>query len=128
MLHGTKVINTLVGGPAFGYLMEGDIILKIDGQEVSIEDVSIYIRGHDIPGSKVTFTVLRRKAQACVDNEADPKSPYSPDIYSEDGNLDELEISITRVATAEIADRKRMFDLLTFSKVDLLVKLTSASA
>ena len=116
MLHRTTVINTLVGGPAFGCLYEGDEIIKIDGHTVSVEDVSRYIRGQDIPGSQSIFTVLR-KVQST--SRPEPQSQYDPDIWWKEDQEDwvEVDVTITRVATAEIADQKRMFDLLTIMKV-----------
>jgi hypothetical protein len=118
MLHGTKVINTLVGGPAFSFLKEGDVIVRIDGKEVTNEEIQICIRGNDIPGSRVVFTVLRRKQELFLCEDSDPRGPRSPDACAEEEeDMDQVEVTITRVATAEIADRRRLFDLLTYSKV-----------
>ena len=57
MLHGTKIENTLFGGPAFGHLMKGDILVKVDGSPVSENSILSDLRGTDIPGSKVAMTV-----------------------------------------------------------------------
>ncbi len=41
----------------------------------------------------------------------------SPDYSADEEDMEEIDISITRIATAEIADRRRMFDLFTFLEV-----------
>ena len=119
MLHGTKIENTLIGGPAFGLLRKGDILIKIDGQPVSEENILTALRGNDIPGSKVVLTVNRLKGEV-------PDTRYhgnymsaspSPDISADEEDLEQIDINITRIATAEIADRRRMFDMFTFLEV-----------
>ncbi len=121
MLHGTKIENTLIGGPAFGLLAKGDILVKIDGQPVSEENILTALKGNDIPGSKVVLTVHRVKGEVpntkpIIRRQTNYDSP-SPDISADDEDMEEIDISITRIATAEIADRRRMFDLFTFLEV-----------
>lgn len=120
MLHGTKIENTLIGGPAFGLLKKGDMLIKIDGQPVSEENILTALRGSDIPGSKVTLTVNRIKGEVINSRRYGnymSASP-SPDISADEEDLEEIDINITRIATAEIADRRRMFDLFTFLEVN----------
>ena len=123
MLHGTKIENTLIGGPAFGLLAKGDILVKIDGQPVSEENILTALRGSDIPGSKVVLTVHRVKGEVPnIKSSFRKQTNYvsaspSPDISADEEDMDEIDISITRIATAEIADRRRMFDLFTFLEV-----------
>jgi hypothetical protein len=120
MLHGTKIENTLIGGPAFGLLKKGDILIKIDGQPVSEENILTALRGSDIPGSKVVLTVNRLKGDAPDTRHYGGNymsaSP-SPDISADEEDLEQVDIDITRIATAEIADRRRMFDMFTFLEV-----------
>jgi PDZ domain-containing secreted protein len=119
MLHGTKIENTLFGGPAFGHLMKGDILVKVDGSPVSENSILSDLRGTDIPGSKVAVTVRRVKRDSnsqirMVQN----LHPFeSPNISADDDDMEEIEINITRIATAEIADRRKMFDHFTSIQV-----------
>jgi hypothetical protein len=124
MLHGIKIENTLFGGPAFGLLKKGDILAKIDGQFVTEENILTALRGGDIPGTKVFMTVLRAKQdQSTVRprGSRDVSVSSSPDVSAEDEEREEIELCITRIATAEIADRRRMFDLFTFLEVSLVI-------
>jgi C-terminal processing protease CtpA/Prc len=118
MLHGTKIENTLFGGPAFGQLMKGDILVKIDGEPVSEESIISDLRGNDIPGSKVALTVRRVKGDSQRRMIPISHSPFgSPNISTDDNDTEEIEIVITRIATAEIADKRRMFDHFTTIQV-----------
>jgi hypothetical protein len=119
MLHGNRIENTLFGGPAFGHLMQGDIIFRIDGQPVSEQSILSDLRGSDVPGSKVVLTILRSKRAQKSRRRRFPTRPSadSPDIAADDNNLEEIEVIITRMATAEIADRRAMFDHFTFLQV-----------
>jgi C-terminal processing protease CtpA/Prc len=118
MLHGIKVENTLFGGPAFGQLMKGDILVKIDGVPVSEETILADLRGSDIPGSTVVLTVQRSKQ--CTDSlqNQERHSPIDvPNLSADEDDMDEIDIRITRIATAEIADRRKMFDHFTSLQV-----------
>jgi hypothetical protein len=120
MLHGIKVENTLIGGPAFGNLMKGDILVKVDGHPVSEDNILSELRGNDIPGSKVVLTVRRIKSDTVSPRVTIPKEPspfVSPDISFDSDDSEEVDISIIRMATAEIADRRKMFDHFTFLQV-----------
>ena len=109
MLHGVKVENTLIGGPSFGLLEKGDIIVRIDGEYVTENDVFEKLRGCDLPGSQVVITVERFGSSS-------PLSIKSLKIF-DGSDTQEIDVKVTRMATAEIADRRRMFDLFTILEV-----------
>jgi C-terminal processing protease CtpA/Prc len=118
MLHGTKVENTLFGGPAFGHLIKGDIIVKIDGAPVSEDNILSDLRGTDMPGSKVALTVRRIKRESQSRIVPISHSPFdNSHISADEIDTEEIEFIITRIATAEIADRRRMFDHFTTLQV-----------
>ena len=106
MLRGTRIEDTLIGGPSFGILFKGDEILAIDGDPVTSDSVLDALKGSDIPGSKVDIRVRRKKSNA---EEVSEDSPTKKRI--------ELSVEVTRMATADIADRRRIFDLFTIFKV-----------
>ena len=109
MLHGVRVENTLIGGPSFGLIERGDVIVRIDGEIVTESDVFERLRGCDLPGSQVLITVERYGSN----------SPLSAKSLRDFEALDsrEVDIHVTRMATAQIADRRRMFDLFTLLEV-----------
>jgi hypothetical protein len=109
MLCGTKVQNTLIGGPSAGLLEKGDILLRIDGEPVTEDDVVAKLKGCDIPGSQILITVGRRGSTS-------PNSKIPSDA-DEGGVVNEIDILVTRMATSDIADRRRMFDLFTILEV-----------
>ena len=63
MLHGSRIEDTLIGGPAFGIIMKGDMITKVDGVAVRKNYAMVLdaLRGSDIPGSTVAVTVHRQR-------------------------------------------------------------------
>ena len=85
----TIVSHVLTGGPAFKSkcVHKGDIILLVDGAEVSGEALTDSLKGNNRPGSKVRITF--RKATT--------------------GKIEVVEL--TRTLTATIADKRRLFDL-----------------
>jgi len=91
MLSGTKVDNLLIGGPAMecGHVQKGDRILKVDGQAVDGNNVDTMLLGNDVPGSLVKLIVAKGDTGA------------------------EEEVVIHRMATAKIADKRRMFELFS---------------
>ena len=109
MLHGTKVENTLIGGPSYGLLEKGDIIVRIDGQDVTESNVYAKLKGCDLPGTEVLITVERSGTM----------SPLSVKSLSDFDHLDAkiVVVPVLRMATSEIADRRRMFDLFTTLEV-----------
>jgi hypothetical protein len=128
MLHGTKVENTLFGGPAFGLLKKGDILVKIDGVPVSEDDILSGLRGPDVPGSTVVLTVHRAKLDSDIRRNHITHVPKGnsqsddPNVSNDEEDLDEIEFTITRIATAEIADRRKMFDHFTSLQVIELIQ------
>lgn len=59
MLNGLTINNMVEGGPAYKskQLEKGDIILSVDGQDVTLESCPDALIGNDVPGSMVTMTV-----------------------------------------------------------------------
>jgi hypothetical protein len=112
MLLGTQVKNCLIGGPAFGHLQKGDLIVKIDGNEVNDDNILPFLLGSDIPGSQVIITVQRRK-EGTMGNIGSELYGYH-NLFA---GSDKVDVVLTRISTAEIADRRRMFDLFTFLEV-----------
>ncbi len=110
MLHGTNIEGTLIGGPSFGLIFKGDQIVRIDGKEVTSDSVLEALRGCDIPGSKVTITIQRQNP-----------SPEDPGLAIQNNRLKMhdgyVDVEVTRMATADIADHQRIFELFTVFKV-----------
>jgi hypothetical protein len=111
MLHGVRIENTLIGGPSFGLLEKGDIITRIDGEYVTEVEVFEKLRGCDIPGSQVVISVERYP-------NISPYSSRNSRDMDRDVEAQEIDVQVTRMATAEIADRRRMFDLFTLLEVN----------
>ena len=61
MLHGNAIDIMVEGGPAFRckQLDHGDVILKVDGEDVTLESCPQALIGCDIPGSLVAVTVRK---------------------------------------------------------------------
>ncbi len=112
MLLGVQVQNCLIGGPAFGRLQKGDLIVKIDGNDVNEHNILPYLLGSDIPGSHVIITVQRKKEGIMGNIESEFCG-----LHSNLADVDELDVGLSRISTVEIADRRRMFDLFTFLEV-----------
>jgi hypothetical protein len=120
MLHGTKIEGTLIGGPSFGLIFKGDQIVRIDGKDVTSETVLGALRGCDIPGSTVTITIQR---QSPVSEEPGLVIQNNRlKLHADDGNVD---VEVTRMATADIADHQRIFELFTIFKVCFLYGVAS---
>jgi hypothetical protein len=112
MLHGTKIEGTLIGGPSFGLIFKGDQIVRIDGKDVTSETVLGALRGCDIPGSKVTITIQRQNPVSEMPGLAIQNNRLK--MHAGDENVD---VEVTRMATADIADHQRIFELFTVFKV-----------
>lgn len=61
MLLGCTIDNMVVGGPAYASqkLSKGDVIVKIDGRSVDQDNLLTHLIGADVPGSKVTITIMK---------------------------------------------------------------------
>ena len=72
-------------------LQRGDRVLKIDGEDVDESGAGLtkMLIGSDVPGTDVTVTVKRE-----ADNVFD--------------------VTLTRATTLELADKKKMFQLISF--------------
>ena len=75
----------------------GDIILKVDDEDVNVNNITDKLVGSDIPGSFVKLLVF---------------SPGGPQKVPE-----EKEVILTRMATVTIADNVRMFEIFAALKV-----------
>lgn len=61
MLHDNTINNVLEGGPAHlsGRLARGDVIVAVDGNDVTADSAAEALVGCDTPGSFVALTVQR---------------------------------------------------------------------
>ena len=93
MFSGTgQVENVMIGGPAYlsGKVQKGDFIVEVDGKPVSASTLLSAIIGDDVPGSTLTLT-LKRSGQVA-------------------------NVTLKRIPTADVADKRRMFDFFTLLK------------
>lgn len=61
LLNGRTINNLVEGGPAYKskQLVKGDVILRVDGHDVTLESCPDALVGNDVPGSFVTVTVQK---------------------------------------------------------------------
>ncbi len=61
VLQGNVVESTVVGGPAFTSMRlgRGDILLQVDGQEATDQNIGVLLAGDDTPGSRLVLTVAK---------------------------------------------------------------------
>lgn len=93
MFSGTgQVENVMIGGPAYlsGKVQKGDFIVEVDGRPVSGSTLLSAIIGDDVPGSTLTLTLQKGEQVAYV--------------------------TLKRIPTADVADKRRMFDFFTLLK------------
>ncbi|KAJ1480018.1 hypothetical protein T484DRAFT_2022827 [Baffinella frigidus] len=101
MISGTKIDGILPGGPAQGSrVTKGDIIIAVDREAATSENVTTLLVGNDEPGVDVVVTIKNTLGA-------------------------EMDVAFTRMATAKIADRRRVFDLFAAIK-DRVLKKTEA--
>ncbi|EKX55379.1 hypothetical protein GUITHDRAFT_131594 [Guillardia theta CCMP2712] len=100
MLKGTVIDNIMIGGPGMNCrkLAIGDEILKVDGIVADVDNVVDLLVGTDVPDSPVNLLIRKKN-----------------------GTLED--ISIIRMATSRIADRRQMFEYFTHIK-DIAVKVS----
>ena len=91
MCTNCMVDSLLAGAPASlsKKILKGDKILEVDSQPVTNSNIVELLIGADVPGSIVNIKVSR------------------------DGAADPIEVPLKRVSTAELADKKRLFELFT---------------
>lgn len=92
MFNGNGLVESvMIGSPAYTSrnVLKGDVIVKVDGEFVQKgEDLQQKIVGDDIPGTFVTLTLKRGPAEL-------------------------IDVTMKRISTEEVADKRRMFDLFT---------------
>ena len=123
MLLGTMIDNLVVGGPAYNsrQLHHGDIILKVDGIPVNQNNIHEIMVGNDSPGSPMVVSVARGgpKVHRCrlyvIQLCFLAAMRINRCYISAQGPV--VDVRTTRMATEEIHDRRRMFELFTALKV-----------
>ena len=116
MLQGNRVESTLIGGPAFKIINKDDVIVKVDGNPVSEDNILSALRGDDMPESELVLTIRRAKKAASDGQVIQDEQPplTSPDASVE---TEEIDIKLNRMATAEIADKRELFEHFTYMQV-----------
>jgi hypothetical protein len=61
VLEGTIIESTIVGGPAHTSMRlgRGDILLEVDGEEATDQNIGDLLVGNDRPGSRLVLTVAK---------------------------------------------------------------------
>ncbi len=61
LLTGSAVLDCVCGGPGYNSnsLAQGDVILKIDGQNVNAANIHAALIGNDMPGSPVVVMAAK---------------------------------------------------------------------
>jgi hypothetical protein len=86
------VDGVMFGGPAYRskQISKGDIILAVDGMQLYTSDAILAaLKGSEIPGTSVTLTIKNQGTNVVQD------------------------VIVQRQLTAEVADKRKMFDLFT---------------
>ncbi len=70
VVKGTTIESTDLGGPAYtSKLIRGDVIIEIDGKQVTESNVGQLLVGNDKPGRPVNITVAKGGPQvSCWQN------------------------------------------------------------
>ena len=64
MITGVTIDSTVAGGPAINsQLARGDVILKVDGNSATNDNILQLLVGNDIPGSAVEICVAKGGSQ-----------------------------------------------------------------
>ncbi len=61
VLQGNVIDSTVVGGPAYTSMRlgRGDILLQVDGEEATDQNIGVLQVGNDRPGSRLVLTVAK---------------------------------------------------------------------
>jgi hypothetical protein len=103
--------------------MSGDVILKIDGASVSSANITSAMIGYDIPGAPLTLTIAKGGIEVSFQInpitvlETMPICSHMLTWYIVLEQGPQLNVQLTRMATEEIQDRQRMFELLDLLQV-----------
>lgn len=103
-------------------LQNGDEIVQIDGTTVkSKEEILPLLRGDDIPGSTVVVTVKKVRFENSFSNiQAHQKIPADRLSFHQKGNGNTQQVSLVRMPTEHIADRRKLFELFTELKTQAI--------
>ncbi len=120
MMNGTMVDNTVVGGPAYNskQMGHGDVVLEVDGREANNENIFELLIGGDLPGSTVDV-MLAKGGPTVIHALTFPAKEISyisnDTVTCWQGKV--INVKLKRMATSEIQDRRRMFELFSTLKV-----------
>jgi hypothetical protein len=61
IIHGTTIEATVMGGPAYNskQIDPGDVILRVDGENATADNIKELLVGEDLPGSSVTVALAK---------------------------------------------------------------------
>ncbi len=61
IIHGTTIETTVMGGPAYNskQIDPGDVILRVDGENATADNIKDLLVGEDLPGSSVTIALAK---------------------------------------------------------------------
>lgn len=96
VMFASGVIDSMVvGGPAYNsrHLDKGDVVVEIDGNAVTSDNLSQLLVGCDVAGSAVTITVKKGGKTGAKKS-----------------------VTLLRMPSEAIADRRRLFELFTAMK------------
>ena len=93
MLSGCRVESCLIGAPAWNseQMETGDVIMKVDGTAATDGTIQTLLKGCDEPGSPVKLDIKRKKGG-------------------------QISVVLHRMASAVVADKRRLFELFTTIK------------
>jgi hypothetical protein len=130
LLNGLLIDDIAFGGPAFitEEIDKGDVIIKVDNQDVTEDNVQILLAGSDIPGTTVIVTVKKGNGSNSRRVENNPlwylnsalssKSPLPVPLQDRSGQYPmSRDVVLTRMKSSSVAERKRISELLTIMKV-----------
>lgn len=124
MLMGCTIENMVLGGPAYNSykLDKGDIILKVDGEPVDEDSLLPALIGSDVPGEEMALVTLTKKNindsdHICMHAGTSVSLTVRKRSGTKGGNPDVVKvITLQRMKTEEIADKRRMFELFAHIK------------